>query len=551
MLLLIALWAFVFLVLYVNGISVSRAIVRLQGGEYDVRDQGIDEVFFLGFLSVGAIACISSIFFPIGNVALGIVSGAAVLMAYFNFAKIKSDASHIGTTLKLMGRWELLVALLVAFFAMTIAVSRIMPGDTGLYYVQSIQWIRHYAVVPGLGNLHGRFAFNSHFLILSSLFAVFFKKDLIFPVNAVCFLVVVFTLNRETMAYLKQGKMWMGIVCGISVALIVRLLPERLNTPAPDLICALLVIYSFVLLLRHKLVRAKATDAVLLNLLVFTCVSFKLSSGLLLLLLPFLWRGNVLRQLYLSVAVGAIIILPYLIRNYYLSGFLIYPFPALDIFSVDWKIPLRKVITEKALVESWAKVRNLPYNQVAKMSMHEWLPRWFVAIGLIYEVLLTFNLLGIVLLVVAYLKKQNLLLKIQFVLLANLLFWFKMAPDPRFAVGFIVMQFAFILASLLSKYQLFDAAKLRLMLIATLLIACVQYRGYAKAFFSDSTLWLVPASYVADATVKVKQYHTNFNYQVPTVDESCYNVHLPCTPFANDSLLMRSKHLQDGFYIMK
>ena len=548
MLLLIALWAFVFLVLYVNGISVSRAIVRLQGGEYDVRDQGIDEVFFLGFLSVGAIACISSVFFPIGNVALGIVSGAAVLMAYFNFAKIKSDASHIGTTLKLMGRWELLVALLVAFFAMTIAVSRIMPGDTGLYYVQSIQWIRHYAVVPGLGNLHGRFAFNSHFLILSSLFAVFFKKDLIFPVNAVCFLVVVFTLNRETMAYLKQGKMWMGIVCGVSVALIVRLLPERLNTPAPDLICALLVIYSFVLLLRHKLVRAKATDAVLLNLLVFTCVSFKLSSVLLLLLLPFLWKGKVLRQLYLSVIIGTVILLPYLIRNVYLSGYLIYPFPALDVFSVDWKIPLEKVVAEKDWVEAWAKIRNLPSAEVAKFSIGQWFPRWFKGIGLIYEVLLTINLLGIGLLVAAYKRNQTLMLKLQLVLLVNLLFWFKMAPDPRFAVGFIVLQFAFIFSSVLSEYNLVSAGKLRFTLIATLLVICVQYRSYAKAFFNDSTLWLMPAPYVADSTVKVKQYHTNFDYQVP-INYECYNLDLPCTPFANDKLLMRGKEMQDGFYV--
>ena len=551
MLLLIALWAFIFFVFYVTGISASRAIVRAKGGEYDVRHQSVDEVFFLGFLFIGAIACVSSIFFPIGEFALGIVSIAALAMSYFNFPKIRHDIYRIGNAIRLMGKWELMTALLVAFLAMTIAVSRIMPGDTGLYYVQNIQWIRHYAVVPGLGNLHGRFAFNSHFLVLSSVFAVSFKKILIFPVNAVCFLVVIFTLYREAMEYLKQGKIWIGILYGVSVVLIVRLLPERLNTPAPDLICALLVIYSFLLLLRSKLIQSKQTDAVLLNLLVFTCVSFKLSSCLLLLLLPFLWKGNVLRQLYLSVIIGAIIILPYLIRNFYLSGYLIYPFPALDIFSVDWKIPLGKVLAEKEWVETWAKIRNLPSSEVVKMSIREWFPRWFKAVGLIYKVLLTINLSGLALLVIAYLKNQSLLLKLQLVLLVNLLFWFKMAPDPRFAVGFIVMQFAFILASLLEEYKLFSTEKLRFAIIATLLVVCVQYRGYAKAFFSDSALWLMPAPYVADSTVKVRQYHTNFDYQVPVIGESCYNVLLPCTPFANDSLLMRGKQLQDGFYIVK
>ena len=46
-----------------------------------------------------------------------------------------------------------------------------------------IQWIRKYAVVPELGNIHGRLALNSMFLVISGLFT-FQKKDvLIFPLN--------------------------------------------------------------------------------------------------------------------------------------------------------------------------------------------------------------------------------------------------------------------------------------------------------------------------------------------------------------------------------
>ena len=36
---------------------------------------------------------------------------------------------------------------------------------------------------------------------------------------------------------------------------------------------------------------------------------------------------------------GCVVIAPFLIRNYYLSGYLIYPFPAIDLFDVPWKIP--------------------------------------------------------------------------------------------------------------------------------------------------------------------------------------------------------------------
>ncbi|WP_345127557.1 LIC_10190 family membrane protein [Hymenobacter antarcticus] len=551
MLLLAGLWFAVFFIFYITGISFRRILAVLIKEKHDVRSQSIDETFFLGLLFIGGIVSISSIFFPIGNAALAIVAGAALLQVFFNFSKIRFDLNNMVNALRLTSKWELGVMLMVAFLTMTIAVSMILPGDTALYYIQNIQWIRHFAVVPGLGNLHGRFAFNSHFLILSSLFSVFIKNTLIFPVNSVCFIVVVFTLYRETTRALRKGSKWFGVFCGVSMLLIIRMLPEKLNTAAPDLICSLLIIYSFFFLIRSKLVYSKATDSIILNLLIFTCVSFKLSSVFLVLLLPFLWKGNVIRQVFLSIMVGAVILLPFLVRNYYLSGYLVYPFPALDIFSVDWKVPLDKVIEEKDWVESWAKIPKLLPSQVVKLSMSEWLPRWFKGVGLFYQILLSVDLLGMGLLVVAYLKKQQMIMRLQLVVLVNLFFWFKMAPDPRFAIGFIAVQFAFILASLLSNYEFFSADNLHFALIVALLVVFVQYRRYDKGFFADSALWLTPAPYVADSMVKVKRYHTNFDYQVPVMDDQCYNLNLPCTPFANDKLMLRGTTLQNGFYIAK
>ena len=48
------------------------------------------------------------------------------------------------------------------------------PGqyDTGLYHAQAIRWIEEYGVVPGLGNLHMRLAYNSAFMCLQALFSL-------------------------------------------------------------------------------------------------------------------------------------------------------------------------------------------------------------------------------------------------------------------------------------------------------------------------------------------------------------------------------------------
>ena len=50
-------------------------------------------------------------------------------------------------------------------------------SDTALYHAQAIRWIEEYGVVPGLGNLHCRFAYNSSFLCLQALFSFHWLGD--------------------------------------------------------------------------------------------------------------------------------------------------------------------------------------------------------------------------------------------------------------------------------------------------------------------------------------------------------------------------------------
>lgn len=44
--------------------------------------------------------------------------------------------------------------------------------DTTLYHIQAVHWIEEYGVMPGLGNLHNRFAYNSAFMPLQALFSL-------------------------------------------------------------------------------------------------------------------------------------------------------------------------------------------------------------------------------------------------------------------------------------------------------------------------------------------------------------------------------------------
>jgi L-asparaginase II len=54
-------------------------------------------------------------------------------------------------------------------------------------------------------------------------------------------------------------------------------------------------------------------------------------------------RGGAIQKFYILLALSAFILLPWLIRNIILSGYLIFPFEKIDIFAFDWKIPLHRV----------------------------------------------------------------------------------------------------------------------------------------------------------------------------------------------------------------
>ncbi len=73
--------------------------------------------------------------------------------------------------------WHPLGYVLAALLFLTvIEISTHTPGnpDTGLYHAQTIRWIETFPVVPGLGNLHSRLAYNSSWLTLNALFSFAF-----------------------------------------------------------------------------------------------------------------------------------------------------------------------------------------------------------------------------------------------------------------------------------------------------------------------------------------------------------------------------------------
>ena len=72
---------------------------------------------------------------------------------------------------------------------------------------------------------------------------------------------------------------------------------------------------------------------------------------------------------------GMVLVLPFFIRNYLITGWLVYPFPSVDLFNPDWKVPLEGVRHEADEVVVWA--RYTKDTALIDQSIREWFPVWW------------------------------------------------------------------------------------------------------------------------------------------------------------------------------
>lgn len=551
MIVVIFLWALVLFVFYVTGFSIARGIRVLFPIDGELNEMHPDEYFFLGFLIISVMAGFLSIFIPLGYMVLSAAVLVSILLFLLNIRAIRISLQGYIAELHKLTRWEIAFLIFLFSFILMAVVQKITLGDTESYHAQSIQWVRKYAVVPGLGNIHGRLAFNSMFLVISGLFTFTFKDILIFPLNGICYLVLTcklfFLFKKEN----KPGTRWKAVFYILILLISLLILLPDLNSPAADIICSTLIIYTVILLmnLEEKESRLNPVQIILLNAVVFSCVSFKISSLFLVASLLFTDDKYFFKRIGLSVFIGILILSSFIIRNYYLSGYLIYPFPSIDIFNVDWKIPFGNALSEKFEIESWAKISTLASSDVIHMKLSEWVITWFHDLNSLKKLLVIVNCFSIISLVIMLFKKDYFLLKIQLILVLNLIFWFLNAPDPRFAFGFLFVGFSLNIAYLV---RLFESETLYRFLRIGLICFLILIVG-RRIMFPVDTLrhpdrWVMPEAF---GTVATNEYFSDFHYRVPVPEGGCFNVEIPCVPYPLSGIELRNKDIQDGFRIKK
>lgn len=536
------------------------------------------EMELLSLVGLCGITCFLSfysVFFNIGlypNLTLLLV-GALYMSFHFREYKEYLRQSISGIT----GRNKSVIALAIAFGTIVLLFSVIHPitGDTGLYHAQTIKWIEHYKAVPGLGNLHGRLAYNSHFFLPSALFSFSFLNIQSFHLlNSYLLVLFVFSIlsNLPVGETNEKGN---TLFYALLLVFCFEMFRWKTSSPTPDIASALSIWFIFLIAVRkveNNSVHIFDFNYVSLLVLIFTVVTIKLAVIpiiLLALVIIYCCRESLgLRQYLYICLIGLLIISPWLIRNVILSGYLIYPVPSVDLFSFDWKIPKVRVSAtldwsilsateENNWIRSFARLPGRHYSEVLSLSIHDWFPIWFKTKAVVQQLSFVAASLSPVAVGLglgfnaSHMRRRKPLILLWLISFLGFAFWFLTAPEFRFVYGFlpwcILLPIRLFLKETAVTSKFFNYSVLTLLAlfwVKTLRdpIELAGRTGY------PAKVWLVPENYIRVETVL--RSASNLNVFVPkSEDQCCWYEDLPCTPYFNDKLELRGKEISDGFRV--
>ena len=377
MLSLILIWGYALLVSGILGLAVLSPICRKTG--YHLRH--LDSILFAGITVLTVYSQLFSLIFKVGLAANALLVTGCTVLVLLRHRSYRETLRTLFRTIP-RGKW---VAWTALFFFMAYGASRgEIHYDTSLYHAQSVHWLESYGVVKGLGNLHNRLAYNSSAFSLTALFSFSFLGGQSFHAMA-GFLAWMLACTCTGIADCwKRKKAEVSDFVILVAIYYLTTIYNQMISPESDYFMNIVVL--FILIRWCRLIEAKdgsTTPYALLCVLGVYAVTLKLSAAMLLLLVckpaVMLIQRRDGRGISRYLSLGIITVLPYLIRNVILSGWLVYPFPAVDLFQVDWKIPAGAARFDANEIKVYG--RGLTDSTLADQPFLEWFPDWFAALS--------------------------------------------------------------------------------------------------------------------------------------------------------------------------
>lgn len=442
MVVVILSWVYYFFLCLILGMGVEKILTKILKGKWQF--QVIDHLV-AGIAGITIYAAFFSIFYKVGMMAHLLLLVAAGVCLYWSRKELKNLWK---TGKKLVFSWEgfffFCFMLGIAFFT-----SRgNFHTDTHIYHAQNIRLYEEYGLIKGMANLQLHYGYNSLYLAFCAVMSLSWMLpwSLHTTTGFVELILCLYALHHlKEFKYHKNHLEDAGCVAILFYALVNV---TGSMSPATDYPTMFLSIYMASVWLRAIERKAHYSVYALLSVFGLFLGTLKLSAiaMAIVVIYPafFLIKEKKWKDIGCYVGLGVLILAPYLIRNVLLSGWLIYPFEAIDLFDVKWKVPLEYLLVDAYQIKVWG--RCLFDINLTDMPVAGWLPIWWGAQERYTKMFLGASVLGVILAAfnLGYKLTKKIEVRPELVtlyigLLASALLWFFMAPFVRYGLGFLLV----------------------------------------------------------------------------------------------------------------
>lgn len=402
----------------------------------------------VGLATLSVLVNLENLIFPVSRVFALLVMAIGWALFLYRVWRIRAFV--------LKPFWIGLILVWIALVS-THAVSMPANRDSGLYHIPAIRWLVDSATPFGLGNLHGRLAFNSAWFSVSAVLAqssvgnvqnyTALASEALLAVFGIAIISALYKLTHEKANHLSIIFL---LLCGFLG--FARLILNDISSPSSDyavLLLGLMLGYVFLRAVETKDSLGFLYEFWLSVVLTLFLITIKVS------VVPFLlipvslfligYRRRVglehVKNLLPVVLTTFVVMGSWMIRGVVLSGCLAYPSSITCIPGLPWTVSRVSADSEARFVQSWARAPGNP-DMTEVLSSWDWLGPWFWQSIVQMDFILPLICLGVgfglsVLLWGRIRERPDLLPVIALAVISfvGMLFWFLSAPSFRFGAA--------------------------------------------------------------------------------------------------------------------
>ncbi|MEI8247761.1 MAG: hypothetical protein WCI51_18135 [Lentisphaerota bacterium] len=524
--------------------------------------------FWLGFAVILLLLQIWNLLLPVNWVAscLLLPIGIWGFCRFLNPRKIFRNALN----------FPMLAILFLSLWWLVSNYSMQMPDnvDSGLYHFNSVRWLNEYAIVPGLGNLHGRLAFNQSFFILPALlnFFPFFNKGYHLANALLLFMLLAqgtYLLRNFILLKKIDSKSSFFLILFVPVLATLASWTYLTAAPTPDMmayLAGIILIYHFLRFLENIPDDGGSSELGFIIILSAAAITVKLSAACVgaISVLTAIWlysrfapgsfrrkTGRIMLPLAFAMLLGSV----WITRGIIYSGYPVYPLALMPV-NVEWKVPEQMRRLELDNIERFARVREDNSQEI--LQGWNWLNSWAKRLFLrnwsvMFTTLITIAASMIIVIRLLFFNhnyQPGRFLTVFIPPAGALAFWFMTAPDIRFAGAlFWILAFLSVIIAFDNIYSGQERKIKTLLLFVCAILPSVLWisrnhdmvfrlgRGYAIPVFAQLGYFTIEPG--------IKVY-----YPLNQTTDGCpktWDSPLPATPHPVRNFKLNGSDLSSGF----